>query len=141
MKNGSDRWGRFADGNRGGPGRPRRATEAEYLQALSGIVSVEDLRAIARRAVADAKRGSARARDWVTRYLLGDPAPKAHSGTDAGGRFSDASLQALLNEMSIERAAAGPAGEGCPPEGPAAGGPEAPEPHGPATPFPGEGQP
>jgi hypothetical protein len=50
-------------------------------------------------------------------------------------------LQALLDAVSIEQAAAGPAGEGCPPEDPAAGSPEAPEPHGPATPFPGEGQP
>jgi hypothetical protein len=141
MKDGRDRWGRFADGNRGGPGRPRRATEAEYLQALSRIVSVEDLRAIARRAVADAKRGSARARDWVTKYLLGDPAPKAPSGADGQRRVSDAMLPALLDAMSTEQAATGPAGEGCPPEDPAAGGPEAPAPHGPATPFPGEGQP
>jgi hypothetical protein len=139
MKNGRDRRGQFAAGNPGGPGRPRRATEAEYLQALSQVVSVEDLRAIARRAVADAKRGNARARDWLSKYLLGDPVPKARPGTGGGGWASDAALQALLDELAKEPAAAGPAGEGRPAEGPAAGGPGAQAaPQGPATPPPGE---
>ena len=58
-RDGRDRGGRFAVGNRGGPGRPKRAAEVDYIRTLAGIVSLDDLRAIARRAVADAKRGSA----------------------------------------------------------------------------------
>jgi hypothetical protein len=129
--------GRFAAGNRGGPGRPRRATEAEYLRALSHIVSVEDLRAIARRAVADAKKGSARARDWVSRYLLGDPVPKAPSGTGRKRNY-EALLRSIHEALSQEPAAAGPPLGGCPPEDRAPGGPGAPAPAEPAPAFPNE---
>jgi hypothetical protein len=123
MDDDRDRRGRFALGNRGGPGRPKRATEAEYLQALSCIVSLEDLRAIARRAVADAKRGSARARDWVTKYLLGDPAPQAPSAPDRRQRVARALLQSVRDELSKEQAApAGPTEESSSPGDPAAGG-------------------
>lgn len=75
--------GRFAPGNPGGPGRPRRETEAAYLQALRDSVDLDDWRAIVSRAVADAKQGDAKARDWLSRHLLPnspddvDPAPEA----------------------------------------------------------------
>jgi hypothetical protein len=62
--------GRFAAG---GPGRPRRATEKDYLAVLTEEVSPETWRAICRRAAEDARRGDARARDWIARYLLGPP--------------------------------------------------------------------
>jgi hypothetical protein len=65
--------GRFALGNAGGPGRPRRATEKEYLAALTEVCSVEQWRLICRRAVADAKRGDPAARSWIAKYLLGPP--------------------------------------------------------------------
>jgi hypothetical protein len=42
--------GRFAVGNPGGPGRPRRAIEREYLAALSDTVSLGDWREIVERA-------------------------------------------------------------------------------------------
>jgi hypothetical protein len=35
---GRDRGGRFAKGNPGGPGRPPRTTEANYLIALTDVV-------------------------------------------------------------------------------------------------------
>jgi hypothetical protein len=38
--------GRFAKGNPGGPGRPRRAVEADYLAALSQAVPLEKWRDI-----------------------------------------------------------------------------------------------
>jgi hypothetical protein len=66
--------GRFTFGNRGGPGRPRRATEKDYLAVLTEEVPPEEWRAICRRAALDAKAGDARARDWIARYLLGPPA-------------------------------------------------------------------
>jgi hypothetical protein len=138
MDDDRDRRGRFALGNRGGPGRPKRATEAEYLRALSRIVSVEDLRAIARRAVADAKKGSARAREWVSTYLLGNPIPREATSARCRKWLARALLQAILETISEEQAAAGPEGEGCPPEDPATGGPEAPARQAPATPSPRE---
>jgi hypothetical protein len=135
MRDGRDGLGRFATGNGGGPGRPKRATEAEYLRALSRIVSVEDLRAIARRAVADAKKGSARAREWVSTYLLGDPAPKVPPSTRPRRRISAAVFQAFRELRSKEQAAAGPAGYTS-----AAGGADTPAPNGHTEPLPGEGQ-
>lgn len=70
-----DSKGRFTDGNPGGPGRPRRAVERDYLVAFVEIASPDRFRLIAERAVADAIAGDSAARNWVTRYLLGDPAP------------------------------------------------------------------
>ncbi len=67
--------GRFAVGNPGGPGRPRRAVEREYLAALSESVSLDDWREIVRAAVAAAKQGDAKARDWLCRYLVGEKPP------------------------------------------------------------------
>lgn len=64
--------GRFAKGNSGGPGRPRRRVEADYLAALCDAVPPDAWQAIVRRAVADAKEGDAKARDWLSRYLLGN---------------------------------------------------------------------
>jgi hypothetical protein len=64
--------GTFALGNPGGPGRPRRAVEREYLAALAEAVSPADWRAIVGKAVADAKNGNPKAREWLSKHLLGD---------------------------------------------------------------------
>ncbi len=68
-----DRAGRFATGNQGGPGRPRRATERAYLAAISEACPQDAWREIVARAVADAKTGDAKARDWLAAYLVGRP--------------------------------------------------------------------
>ncbi|HMF13227.1 MAG TPA: hypothetical protein VKE94_13010 [Gemmataceae bacterium] len=65
--------GRFAVGNPGGPGRPRRAIELDYLAVLAEVVPLATWRAICLRAVADAKKGDAKAREWIAKYLLGAP--------------------------------------------------------------------
>jgi hypothetical protein len=72
MDNGHDVKGRFTVGNPGGPGRPRRAVERQYLAALSDAVSLDDWRDIVQAAVAAAKEGDGKARDWLTRYLVGE---------------------------------------------------------------------
>jgi hypothetical protein len=64
--------GRFAAGNPGGPGRPRRAVEREYLAALSEAVTPGDWRETVKAAVAAAKHGDGKARDWLCRYLVGE---------------------------------------------------------------------
>gem|GEM_PF-4947597 len=71
MSNGRDENGRFTPGNPGGPGRPRRAIEAEYLAALSEVVTLDTWREIVTTAVERAKSGDARAREWIARYVLG----------------------------------------------------------------------
>jgi len=71
MSGGRNKGGQFSKGNGGGPGRPRRAIEADYLKALTTSVALDDWRAVVARAVEDAKNGDPRARDWLSRYLVG----------------------------------------------------------------------
>lgn len=73
MNSGRDSGGKFAAGNAGGPGRPPRATERDYLIALSESCSTDDWQAIVTRAVDDAKDGDAKARAWLAGYLVGEP--------------------------------------------------------------------
>jgi hypothetical protein len=54
MDNGHrDPQGRFTVGNPGGPGRPRRAVEREYLAAMSDAVSLDEWREIVKAAVGE----------------------------------------------------------------------------------------
>ena len=62
---------RFTPGNPGGPGRPRRTIEREYMAALGEAVALADWREVVARAVADAKAGDQGARNWLAKYLLG----------------------------------------------------------------------
>jgi hypothetical protein len=48
--------------------------EHDYVRALAEECPPETWREICRRAVADAKDGDSRARDWLSRYLLGNVA-------------------------------------------------------------------
>jgi hypothetical protein len=65
--------GRFLPGNPGGPGRPRRAIEADYLAALSEAVPIESWRAVIAKAVEQARDGDSKARAWLGAYLIGKP--------------------------------------------------------------------
>jgi hypothetical protein len=73
MITGRDNSGKFAAGNAGGPGRPPRATERDYLVALSESCSTDDWQEIVAKAVIDAKNGDAKARAWLAGYLIGEP--------------------------------------------------------------------
>jgi hypothetical protein len=75
--------GRFVKGCSGGPGRPPRPTEQRYLATMMSACSLDDWKAITLRAVEDAKQGSAAARDWLSKYLLGQPMAAAPSLTEA----------------------------------------------------------
>jgi hypothetical protein len=68
---GRDALGRFKRGNEGGPGRPRRAVETEYLAVIGDVVPLERWRRIVERAAADAEAGDAKARQWLAGSLLG----------------------------------------------------------------------
>ena len=68
-----DERGRFRNGHaKPGPGRPARETEAEYLQTLATVATPERWKAICERAVIDAVDGDYKAREWLSRYLIGD---------------------------------------------------------------------
>ncbi len=69
----------FQIGNPGGPGRPKRQTEEGYLKALMGACDLDKWGQICERAVSDAINGEPKAREWLARYLIGNPetvAPK-----------------------------------------------------------------
>jgi hypothetical protein len=93
-----DGQGRFAVGNPGGPGRPRRAVERDYLTVLSDAVSPEDWRSVVQAAVESAKQGDAKARDWLTRYLIGEtPMSLTDLAADeAWGVGSDDDIERIL---------------------------------------------
>jgi hypothetical protein len=67
--------GRFAPGNRGGPGRPKRSVEWEYMAALGETVTLEDWTKIVQKAVEQAKEGDSTARAWLSRHVLGAEPP------------------------------------------------------------------
>src|SRR5262249_20730493 len=65
--------GRFKQGNPGGPGRPRRAVETDYLGALSESIPLETWRSIVAKAVEQALPGDAKSREWLGTFLMGKP--------------------------------------------------------------------
>jgi hypothetical protein len=101
VSHGREQNGRFSQGNAGGPGRPRRAVESEYLATLADSVSLDDWRAIVARAVADARDGDATARAWLSKHVLG----QSHStltqlaADEAGGRSADHVVEVRAREV------------------------------------------
>jgi hypothetical protein len=63
--------GRFAVGNPGGPGRPRRAVELDYLASLADAVPLKRWKRIVARAVEDSEAGDPKARRWLSEFLVG----------------------------------------------------------------------
>lgn len=105
-----DERGKFAKGNRGGPGRPTANKEREYLQALGSVVSIGDWKAIAIKAKEDAIAGDRYARDWLSKYLIGpaqnimEAAMEEREDPDTGQRIRRLailmrSMTALAEEM------------------------------------------
>jgi hypothetical protein len=84
--------GRFAKGHPGGPGRPRQSVEADYLRTLVDSCSPDAWRGVCERAVADARAGNAKAREWLSRYLLGTE-PRA--STEAAPRLTELAAEEI----------------------------------------------
>jgi hypothetical protein len=86
--------GQFAKGNPGGPGRPPRATEANYYLAVAEAIPLDRWRSIVEAAAKSAEEGDAQARAWLTKILIGsDP-----------GRLSE-TLAGVLHEGEHYRVA------------------------------------
>ena len=84
--NGREENGRFSKGNGGGPGRPRKAREEKYLDILVSICTPDEWATVCKVAVARAKSGDARAREWVGNYLVGKAIDKHEiSGPEGEG--------------------------------------------------------
>ncbi|MBU0792114.1 MAG: hypothetical protein KKC55_16830 [Gammaproteobacteria bacterium] len=104
-----DNAGRFIKGHPGNPnakGRPKRKTEEKYLRALQKSVTQKDWRAIAERAVSDAKRGDKAARQWLSDYLLGKP-QQFVDVTSAGEALGVLVYLPEIDELETESGAAG----------------------------------
>lgn len=74
--------GQFLPGHSGGPGRPPRAVESDYLRVLAATVTVDHWQRICQRALDDALAGDAKARSWLASYLL-------PSGSDLAAAYAD----------------------------------------------------
>jgi len=68
-----DENGKFAKGNGGGPGRPKKERELDFYRILITTVSINDWQDIIKRAISDAKKGDAPARKWLADYYAGPP--------------------------------------------------------------------
>lgn len=80
-----DETGKFAKGNEGGPGRPKKEREQRFYEITLSTVTFEDWKAIVEKAVTDAKRGDATARKWLSDYLMGQPVQRTElTGADGG---------------------------------------------------------
>ena len=67
--------GRFAKGNRGGPGNPHARHCARMLALLRASISDEEMVAIIRMLVTQARDGNVSAAKLIMSYKLGKPAP------------------------------------------------------------------
>ncbi len=60
---------KISKGNKGGPGRPPRPVEEEYLRAISDAISPEDWRAATMALLEKAKAGDTKAFEVLSRYV------------------------------------------------------------------------
>jgi len=65
-----DQFGGYAEGNPGGPGRPRRVVERKMLDRIGDSVPLDVWQEIVAATVVRAREGDAQARSWLSRYLL-----------------------------------------------------------------------
>ena len=95
--------GRFLKGHTGGPGRPRRAVEQEYLAKLNATVTLEVWQQIVERAVQDAKNGDAKAREWIAKYLIGDERPSLVllAANERAGITADVAIDSLACKQQV----------------------------------------
>ena len=88
--------GRFTKGNPGGPGRPARATEEEYLLTLRDTIPLERWQRMIEK-IADhiEETGSIRAFVALADRMLGKPAVTVHDDSESGYK----ALMALMAEV------------------------------------------
>ena len=96
--------GRFQKGGKGGPGRPRRAIESDYLAKLSEAVPLALWQEIVAKAVDDAREGDHVARAWLARYLVGPPTGHALRNLAADEEAGVDPLAELISNTELKAA-------------------------------------
>ena len=70
LKSGRGPAGHYAKGNGGGPGRPTKVTEEQYLKTLRGMCPLDVWQSICERLVEMAQSGDHKAIGFLGKYLL-----------------------------------------------------------------------
>jgi hypothetical protein len=78
---GRDARGRFARGNRGGPGNPFARRVAQFRRTLCESVTDEDIEAVSKKLLDQAKQGDVAAARLLLSYTIGRPAPAVDPDT------------------------------------------------------------
>jgi len=81
---GRDRKGRYAQGNKGGPGRLPRVVETTYLETLRGNLTQERWAEVCCKVVELAEAGDLRAFDLLCKYTLPTPEQRIHLEKGSG---------------------------------------------------------
>jgi hypothetical protein len=97
---GRDLGGRFANGNAGGPGNPYPRRMAAFRRALLNCVSEEDIIAITRAVIEEAKNGNVAAAKLLFQYVFGKPGPAAAMDFNEGSATPAEELSQLLSAMA-----------------------------------------
>ena len=85
-----DENGKFAKGNEGGPGRPKKEREQRFYEITLATVTFSDWQDIVNKAIKQAKTGDAVARKWLSDYLMGPPVQRNEiTGADGGSIVID----------------------------------------------------
>lgn len=82
-----DKNGRFARGNGGGPGRPKKVREEQYLDILLSVVTPKEWETVCAVALQRAKAGDGKAREWLANYIVGKPVDRQEISGPEGGRL------------------------------------------------------
>jgi len=77
--------GKFAKGNPGGPGRPKKEREQRFYEITLSTVTFDDWKDIVNKAIAQAKKGDPVARKWLSDYLMGPPVQRQEVTGAEGG--------------------------------------------------------
>lgn len=98
-----DSRGRWQRGCAGGPGRPRRAVEVDYLRVAIETVPLERWKRIVDAAAVLAEAGDRAAREWLGRLALGAEPPKLSRIASADARGVDAGDEVVADEVEDAR--------------------------------------
>lgn len=91
--------GRFSKGNAGGPGRPPREREAEYLALTATNCPPAKWGKIVAKAAADALKGDASARNFLAKYLL----PQCPETDDKSEFNNETKINQAAQEQALEK--------------------------------------
>lgn len=94
-----DEHGRFKKGWTGGPGRPRREVEEQYLSATIARVPVEEWQKVIDKALTQAIAGDSEARKWLSDYLMGKPILRHEVAGENGGLLPIAIVKMDVDEL------------------------------------------